>query len=125
MKPNTSVLVTSAGGLPTTLKNTFKSKAVANTVFGRHRPATNSRYSSSSGTPSRTSGKPLASTELIRRGSTAMGALHLHERRATTARRNVHEDHPHIKHERMTAQGQSEGIAAELAARNWQSDRIN
>src|ERR1035441_6184823 len=97
MKPNTSVPVTSAGGLPTTLKNTFKSKAVANTVFGRHRPATNSRYSSSSGTPSRTSGKPLASTELIRRGSTAMGALHLHERRATTARRNVHEDHPHIK----------------------------
>ncbi len=98
MNPNTSAAVTSAGALPTTPKNTFKSKAVANTVFGRHRPATNSKYSSSSGTPRPTSGRPAASTDLIRGGSTtAMRAPHLHERRATTARRNVHEDHPHIK----------------------------
>src|SRR6185437_12341557 len=67
-------------------------------AFGRHRPATNSKYSSSSGTPSRTDGRPAASTQVTRHGSaTAMRAPHLHERRATTARRNVHEDHPHIK----------------------------
>jgi len=45
---------TSRGALPTTVKNTFRSYAVASTVFGRHRPATKVRYSSSSGTSNRT-----------------------------------------------------------------------
>src|ERR1019366_3620120 len=67
-------------------------------VFGRHRPATNSKYSSSSGTPRPTSGPRATPPELTRHGSTtAMRAPHLHGRRATTARRNVQEDHPHIK----------------------------
>ena len=43
MNPSTSAAVTSAGALPTTPKNTFRSNAVASTVFGRHRAATNSR----------------------------------------------------------------------------------
>src|SRR5262249_51944488 len=39
----------SPGGLPTTVKNTFRS--YASTVFGRHRPPRNSRYTSASGIP--------------------------------------------------------------------------
>jgi hypothetical protein len=45
-KAITSRAVTSHGSLPTTEKNTFKSCAYAFTVFGRARPATNSRNSS-------------------------------------------------------------------------------
>jgi hypothetical protein len=45
-KAITSRAVTSPGSLPTTVKNTFKSCAYAFTVFGRARPATNSRNSS-------------------------------------------------------------------------------
>jgi hypothetical protein len=40
-------------GLPAAVKNTFKSYATASTVFGRQRPARNSRYSSASSSPSR------------------------------------------------------------------------
>jgi hypothetical protein len=40
---NTSAAVTSAGSLPTTSKNTFKSYAVASHVFTAPRAATNSR----------------------------------------------------------------------------------
>ena len=42
MNSNTSAVVTSAGSFPTTEKNTFRSNAVANNVFGRVRMATNS-----------------------------------------------------------------------------------
>jgi len=44
--------VTSTGSLPTTVKNDFRSNATARSVFGRHRPATNSRYRSASRSPS-------------------------------------------------------------------------
>jgi hypothetical protein len=40
---STSAVVTSNGSRPTTVKNTFKSYAVANTVFGRHRARTSSK----------------------------------------------------------------------------------
>ena len=43
---NTSRGVTSAGSLPTIVKNTFKSCAYARTVFGRTRPRANSKNSS-------------------------------------------------------------------------------
>ncbi len=43
MNTNTSDSVTSTGVLPTTEKNTFRSNAVASTVFGRARAATMSR----------------------------------------------------------------------------------
>src|SRR5690348_14975494 len=36
-----------------TVKNVFRSKATARSVFGRHRPATNSRYRSTSRSPRR------------------------------------------------------------------------
>lgn len=42
-KLNTSAVTTSNGSLATTMKNTFKSQAVANNVFGRHRARTSSR----------------------------------------------------------------------------------
>ena len=51
-KSNTSAAVTSTGSLPTTVKNDFRSNATARSVFGRHRPATNSRYRSTSRSPS-------------------------------------------------------------------------
>ena len=43
MNPNTSPVVTSVGSFGTVAKNTFKSNPAANTVFGRHRAAKNSR----------------------------------------------------------------------------------
>ena len=43
MNPSTSASLTSAGSLPTTAKKTFRSNAVASTVFGRARAATISR----------------------------------------------------------------------------------
>jgi hypothetical protein len=45
--------VTSTGSFRITVKNAFRSKATARSVFGRHRPATNSRYRSTSRSPSR------------------------------------------------------------------------
>ena len=51
MNASTSTGATSSGGLPTAVKNTLKSYAAASTVFGRHRPARNSRYVSASSTP--------------------------------------------------------------------------
>ncbi len=44
INPNTSAVDTSTGSFETRLKNTFKSNPAANTVFGRHRAARNSRY---------------------------------------------------------------------------------
>ena len=49
MKASTSAVVTAAGSVSMTEKNTFRSNAVASTVFHRARPATNSRKASSSG----------------------------------------------------------------------------
>ncbi len=42
MKPSTSTGRTWSTGLATTVKKTFRSNHVANTVFGRERAATNS-----------------------------------------------------------------------------------
>jgi len=42
-KPSTSTQLTSATGLPTTAKKTFRSIHVASTVFGRDLAVTNSR----------------------------------------------------------------------------------
>src|SRR5215475_9633199 len=53
MNDNTSSPTTSSGDLPTTEKKTFRSNAVANTVFIRARAETISRYSSSSRCPNR------------------------------------------------------------------------
>jgi len=63
MNASTSVARTRPGDFPTTVKKTFKSYATASTVFGRHRPAKNSRYSSASGTPSRTTSSPATSRD--------------------------------------------------------------
>ncbi len=49
---NRSADLTSAGSLPTTSKNTFKSYAVASHVFLAPRAPTNSKYASMSGSPS-------------------------------------------------------------------------
>jgi hypothetical protein len=49
MNAITSLLVTLDGGLSTTEKNTFKSNALANNVFGRARARKNSKYSSHDG----------------------------------------------------------------------------
>ncbi len=54
MNAITSADVTRTGVLSTVSKNTFRSKAWANTVFGRARDRANSRYSSTSGWPTRT-----------------------------------------------------------------------
>ena len=40
---NTSAATTSAGSFATTMKNVFRSKATARNMFGRARPATDSR----------------------------------------------------------------------------------
>ena len=54
---------------------------IASTVFGRARPAANSRYSSSNGTPTRTRpGGPA--TRIMRRPTSFMRILHLHEEQA-------------------------------------------
>jgi hypothetical protein len=58
------------GGLPTTVKNTFRSYATAATVFGRERTARNSRYASSSGTPNRATRSPAAERDRHRPRST-------------------------------------------------------
>ncbi len=56
--PNTSAEVTSAGSLPTTAKNTFRSYAVASHVFTAPRAPTNSRYPSTNGCPNVIAGTP-------------------------------------------------------------------
>jgi hypothetical protein len=48
-----SAAATSTGLFRTTRKNAFKPKATVRSVFGRHRPATNSRYRSTSRLPNR------------------------------------------------------------------------
>jgi hypothetical protein len=59
----------------------LRSSATASTVFGRHRPARNSRYSSSSRTPSRTTNSPAAFRDRVRQTTiTGMQALHLRKR---------------------------------------------
>jgi len=52
-EPDTSAAVTCTGSFPVTAKNAFRSKATDRSVFGRHRPATNSRYRSTSRSPKR------------------------------------------------------------------------
>jgi hypothetical protein len=51
--PAKHAAVTSTGSFATTVKNAFRSNATARSVFRRHRPATNSRYRSTSRSPSR------------------------------------------------------------------------
>jgi hypothetical protein len=46
MNANTSAVTTSTGSRSTTVKNVFRSNPAASTVFGRHRPAANSKKSS-------------------------------------------------------------------------------
>ncbi len=53
MNSNTSAVVTPPGSFSIIEKNTFKSYPAASTVFGRPRAATNSKYRSTSGCPSR------------------------------------------------------------------------
>jgi hypothetical protein len=43
MNSNTSAVVTTVGSLLTTEKNTFKSYAIANQLFGRRRAPTNAK----------------------------------------------------------------------------------
>jgi hypothetical protein len=50
--PKMSAATTSTGPLSMTVKNVFKSWATARSVFGRDRPATNSRYESTNGSSS-------------------------------------------------------------------------
>ncbi len=74
MNASTSAGPTSSGGLPTTEKNTLKSYAAASTVFGRHRPPRNSRYTSASGTPTPTTSPPKRSSERTTQRSAACTA---------------------------------------------------
>src|SRR6185503_8915574 len=69
MNVNTSAAATCRGGLPTTVKNTFRSYATAATVFGRDRTARNSRYPSSTATPNRTTRSPAADRDRYTRRS--------------------------------------------------------
>src|SRR4029450_1952211 len=69
MNPSTSAAATSAGDFATVPKKTRRSYAAASTVFGRHRPSRNSRYSSTTGIPSRTTGSPDGPGERITHGS--------------------------------------------------------
>jgi hypothetical protein len=52
-KPGHTAAATSSGSFPITEKNALRSKATARSVFGLHRPAMNSRYRSTSRSPSR------------------------------------------------------------------------
>src|SRR3954453_9465810 len=120
MKASTSAGRTAAGGLSTTRKNTLRSYAAANTVFGRQRPCRNSRYSSTSGIPSRTTGSPNAPRDRIRHASTTdISAPPSPRTTSTTAGRNVHEDHRHNKQPRLGAplQQQLAGDARQGAGR--------
>jgi hypothetical protein len=74
MNASTSAVVTASGGLPAAVKNTFKSYATASTVFSRHRPARNSKYSSVSGSPSRAITFPAASRERVNATKAGMQA---------------------------------------------------
>jgi hypothetical protein len=57
-----------------TEKNVFKSNATANRVFGRERPATNSRYRSTSGSPSTKRASPAGVEERIKHGEKVIRA---------------------------------------------------
>jgi hypothetical protein len=67
---STSRLDTADGSFRTIVKNTFKSNAVANTVFGRARAPTNRRKSSTSGCPS--DGASPVDAALVRLGVHSM-----------------------------------------------------
>ena len=73
-KSNTSAGLTSTGFFATTVKNVFRSNATARTVFGRARPATNSRYRSTNGSPSRYRTWPDATVERSKEGKPVMTA---------------------------------------------------
>ncbi len=104
MNASTSAGWTCSGGLATTVKNTFRSYAAARTVFGRHRPPRNSRYTSASGTPTRATRPPERSHEQTGRKSPACTAgSHRHKRHPVKAARNDTEDHVHNMHERAFA----------------------
>jgi hypothetical protein len=66
--------VTSSGSFATTLKNVFRSNAVARKLFGRARPATNSRYRSTNGSPSRYRTAPDAVDQRTKEGKVVMTA---------------------------------------------------
>ena len=63
-----------AGSFPVTVKNAFRSKATARSVFGRHRPTTNSRYRSTSRSPSRYRTWPDPDTLRTRQGKPLISA---------------------------------------------------
>ena len=73
-KSNTSLAATSAGSFATTAKNVFRSNATARGVFGRDRPATNSRYRSTSRWPSEYRTSPAPDTVRTRHGKLLIGA---------------------------------------------------
>jgi hypothetical protein len=81
MNASTSAGRTCSGGLATTVKNTFRSDAAASTVFGRHRPARNSRYTSASGTPATAASSPEPARGPARREPpTCTAGSHRHRR---------------------------------------------
>lgn len=73
MNAITSALVTRAGVLSTTKKNTFKSNATASRVLGRARAVRNRRYSSIKGWPTLTCSSPPGPTERLTLGCQRMG----------------------------------------------------
>jgi hypothetical protein len=97
---NTSAATTCAGGLPTTVKNTFRSYATAATVLGRDRTARNSRNSSSNGTPNRTTRSPTAVRDRRRPRSTQGDIQESLHRTHRLYRHWVNEDYLHIKQKR-------------------------
>jgi len=75
------------------MKKTFRSYATASTVFGRHRPARNSRYSSSSGTPSRTATPPAASRDRDKRTAATGMRASISIRTGHSTCQDSYEDH--------------------------------
>jgi hypothetical protein len=65
--------------LATTVKNAFRSDVAARTLFGRHRPARNSRYTSTSGTQTTAASPPERSPEPARREPRMHGSSHRHK----------------------------------------------
>src|SRR4030081_3263049 len=86
---NTSAGTTSTGRLTITVKNVFKSNATDRTVFGRARPATNSRYRSTNGSPNAYRTAPDAEIERTKKGKLVIttGSQRT-TRRADTPRRS-------------------------------------
>src|SRR5438105_15889116 len=100
MNANTSAVVTAAGSLRMTEKNTFRSKATANQLLSRSREPAKARYSSITGSPSCTPTSWELTNERSRTGDQDMAGYLQSETGgriwACQPNRRWSLDHPHI-----------------------------